>query len=358
MQKATEYDWKDSNMALFGSDIEKNVKKESAETEPAWNGSGKKVGVEVWRINQFKVERWPKEDNGSFFDGDSYIILNTYKSPEGDTLLYDLHFWIGAHSTQDEYGTAAYKTVELDTFHDDKPIQHREVMGYESELFKSYFPEMVILKGGVASGFRKVEKVVPQPRLFHFHGDKKHIEMRQIGLKRSNLDSSDVFILDLGNTIYQWNGHTSNKDERFKATQYLQQLRSDRCGRANVEVLDGDIEEDHDFWTHLDKSSEKDTHSEFPSDLPTQLFRLSDETGGKLVFQQVNANPVTRDCFDSADVFIYAKPDHCYVWIGSGASVAERKNAFQYAHNYLSGTANPVRPVTVVKDGQEPAGFF
>ena len=40
---------------------------------------------------------------------------------------------------QDEYGTAAYKTVELDTYLDDKPIQHREVEGHESELFLSYF---------------------------------------------------------------------------------------------------------------------------------------------------------------------------------------------------------------------------
>ena len=30
-------------------------------------------------------------------------------------LLYDVHYWIGQYSTADEYGTAAYKTVELDT---------------------------------------------------------------------------------------------------------------------------------------------------------------------------------------------------------------------------------------------------
>jgi len=45
---------------------------------------------------------------------------------------------------QDEYGTAAYKTVELDTFLDDKPVQHRECEGHESDLFLSYFPEGVM----------------------------------------------------------------------------------------------------------------------------------------------------------------------------------------------------------------------
>jgi gelsolin len=113
--KAKKYDWKDSNLALFGSDTEKNVKKSSAETEPAWNGAGQKVGIQIWRIVKFKVTHWAKNEYGKFYNGDSYILLNTYKEKDSEELLYDLHFWIGADSTQDEYGTAAYKTVELDT---------------------------------------------------------------------------------------------------------------------------------------------------------------------------------------------------------------------------------------------------
>merc|ERR1712080_536976 len=57
-----------------------------------------------------------------------------YKEPDNEELKYDVHFWIGKYSTQDEYATAAYKTVELDTLLDDRPIQHREVQGHESSM--------------------------------------------------------------------------------------------------------------------------------------------------------------------------------------------------------------------------------
>ena len=46
-----------------------------------------------------------------FYSGDSYIVLNTYKKAGGCGLAWNAHFWIGDYSSQDEYGTAAYKTV-------------------------------------------------------------------------------------------------------------------------------------------------------------------------------------------------------------------------------------------------------
>eukprot|EP00731_Ephydatia_muelleri_P018361 Em0011g401a len=133
-------------------------------------------------------------------------------------LLYDVRFWIGEFSTQDEYCIAAYKTSELDTLLDDEPAQHREVMNYESKVFRSYFETITLLEGGAESGFRHVSAQEYRPRLLHFHGDKYGVQVKERPLNKHCLDTADVFILDVGMVIYQWNGITCNKDERFVIT--------------------------------------------------------------------------------------------------------------------------------------------
>lgn len=45
--------------------------------------------------------------------------------------------------------------------------------------------------------------------------------LMQVPRRRSKLDSTDVYLLDLGMTIYQWNGTGSNKNERFKVSEFL-----------------------------------------------------------------------------------------------------------------------------------------
>lgn len=101
------------------------VKKASAATEKAWENAGKRPGIQIWRVVKFKVSvlapklenlpttlpytilyvatfplienlssffnfvffqitHWPKEEYGKFFNGDSYIILRTYKKQNSD----------------------------------------------------------------------------------------------------------------------------------------------------------------------------------------------------------------------------------------------------------------------------------
>jgi len=363
--KPKQYDWKDSNMALFGSETEKKIKQASAATEEAWQGAGQKVGLQIWRINQFKVEHWPKEDYGKFFSGDSYIVMNTYKNEGEEDFEYDIHFWIGEESSQDEYGTAAYKTVELDTLLEDKPVQHREVMENESDMFKEYFSSLTYLKGGAQSGFKHVEKKEIKPRLFHFKSSKKQgsrkkeIKMREIGLNVSNLDSGDVYILETEEVIYQWNGSGSDQTERFAAGQYVLQLREDRLGKIKCEVIeDPDIDEDFmSFFSDRNQVEEKFATKEHETHV---VKRLTDATGQlQLIDVPVSDDKVTKAIMDSNDVFIVDKRNGaCYVWFGKRASAGERKNWSIHAHNYLKSSPNPLKHVQTVKEGQEPAGFF
>uniref|UniRef100_A0A2C9LNQ3 Actin-modulator n=2 Tax=Biomphalaria TaxID=6525 RepID=A0A2C9LNQ3_BIOGL len=352
--KPKEFDWKDSNLALFGSETETTVKKDSALTEPAWKDAGKKVGLQIWRIVKFKVVAWPKEDYGKFYEGDSYIVLNTYKEEGGDQLLYDVHFWIGKYSTQDEYGTAAYKTVELDTLLDDVPIQHREVQGHESSLFRSYFPKIELLKGGADSGFKHVKPTEYRPRLLHFHGDKYGVHIKEIARNRSLLDNSDVYILDMGLRLLQWNGKGSNKDERFKAQRYMQGIVEERHGKPKAEVLDEGAE-DGDFLRQLNEQHEEE-HDFVAADRTVELFRLSDASGS-LNFSKEKSGVVRRSDFDTKDVFILDTKSEVFVWIGKETTVSEKKNALSYAHLYLQKTDHPLVPVSCLSEGRVVKAF-
>ena len=201
MIKDRQPDWQDTNVNLVGSDIDRKCKEAAANGEPQSTSTARRWAAGVAdRAVPRPCRARAKSKYGRFHIGDSYIVLNTYvKDPANpNKLSYDAHFWIGSESTQDEYGTAAYKTVELDDYLKGDAVQHREVENHESAKFLEYFKGGAIqyLKGGVATGFKKVEAEVRPTRLLRVKGRAGNIAVTEVARKRDAMNSGDVFILD------------------------------------------------------------------------------------------------------------------------------------------------------------------
>jgi len=364
MLKPKEYNLADSNIANLGSDLDKKIRQAAAQTEKAWTNAGKEVGLQIWRIEKFTVQSVPKDTYGTFYSGDSYIILNTYRKKDSPKLLWDVHFWLGKYTTQDEAGTAAYKTVELDDLLGGDPVQHREVMGHESDLFLSYFKnEIKLLDGGVDSGFRHVEPEKYRSRLLHLKGKKK-VRVTEVDLSHSSLNSGDVFILDAGLILHQWNGSKAGPQEKMKGAQLCRAISDERKGLAKIDVLEETGKDLANFWKAIGgqgpvKSAEEggdDAEAEKATE--KRLYQLSDATG-TMVFKEVGKGAsVKKTLLDENDVFILDTGAEVFAWIGKGASPDEKKKAMSYAQEYLTKHNRPIyTPIARILSGGENEVF-
>lgn len=351
----------DSNIANYGSGEHIAARLEAAKTAEEWIGAGEENGLQIWRIEKLNVKPWPKEKYGQFFDGDSFIILYTYTDDGSEKKKYNVHFWIGQHSTQDEYTIAAYKTVELDDLLGDLPIQFREVQEHESDEFLTYFDAnskhpLRIESGGIDSGFNTVKPEEYKPKLLHVKG-KKNPRSAEVPLRTSSLNLGDVFLLDAGLKLYIWIPEGASAVEKFAASRLSVQIRDER-GKCQEIRLDQDGNDE--FWAYLDgekseiKSAELGGRDDDEHALsPNSLWRLSDASG-TLKFEKIATGKISSNQLDGDDVFIIDLDVVVFVWIGKGASLDERKNAMRFANSYLARENKPMwTPVTRVFQGQE-----
>lgn len=351
----------DSNIANLGTQLERDCKIDSAKGEKAWKGVGQKVGHHIWRIEAMKVvkSQWREGEAATFYNGDAYIILNSYKKE--DKLLHDVHFWLGSESSQDEQGVAAYKTVELDTLLGDLPVQHRETEGHESKLMLSYYngdekAGMQILKGGVASGFNHVEPESYKPRLLQLKG-KKHIRVTQVDTAASSLTCDDVYVFDAGLDIYQWQGAKSGKNEIAYAGRFCQALDDERKGKPEKHVYRQGDKDESEFFKAMGIDEVPEITAEGPDDAKwehddtTSMWKLSDASGK---MECTKLDSVSKDNLNSDDVFIIDVGCQVICWVGKNASAMEKKKSIVYAAKYLLDNGRPAHlPISSVLEGAD-----
>jgi gelsolin len=341
-----------SSFYLPGADTEKEIKAMAAQGEPAWKDAGKEAGIQIWRVEKFKIIAWPRDRYGYFFDGDSYIVLHTYGHPQ--SLRYNVHFWLGEFTTQDEAGTAAYKTVELDDYLGGLPVQFREVQGYESQSFLDLFDQIIIQSGGIETGFRHVEPEKYRHRLLHVKGTIKNCVVKEVPLSAKSLNSGDVFILDEGTELYQFVGKHASTAEKAKAKKIMGALDSERKQQLKAYVLEEESEgaAHKEAWDHFWKAlggkmpiADHDAASDQKVVSIREIVKVSDASG-KLLFTPV---PFARSSLIEDDAFVISTGPIVWVWIGKRANDHEKKSAFAFAQQYLNEHPTLVKSTPIVR---------
>lgn len=363
--------WKESNLALIGSELDHKIKQAAAQGEPQWTGIGLEAGLTIWRIEQFRVVPWPKERYGSFHTGDSYVILNSYKkNPSSDALAHDLHIWIGNESSQDEYGTAAYKMVEADDYLGGVAVQHRQVQGHEGPKFLRYFDgPLKYLTGGVETGFRHVEPTKDTPHLYRVKGTERGMSLTQMPLNKSSINSGDSFILFANpSLVWLWHGSSANPEEKARANLLGEKM----CTHGTVTVMDQGSGDDEvtDFWSYLgdgtiaDANEDDDAVEEFspllfkvmPDDQePEQIAK------GETVKSRFSppVPRISRSHLNDNDIFILDSGWEVFLWIGNNADRSEKLASMAKADAYCQQDPRTSDvPLAIVKSGFEDPDFL
>jgi len=362
---ASQVKLEDSNMANYGSKEHKQMRKDAAQKEKAWEKAGKEAGIEIWRIEKFEVKTWPKDRYGEFYSGDSYIILHTMINDEGKK-TYDVFFWLGAETTQDEAGTAAYKTVELDDCFGGEPVEYREVQGNETKKFLDLFNKVTLLSGGVDSGFRNVKPEEYKPRLLHVSGYQKHVQVYQVPLKIESLNDSDTFVLDAGLKLFQFNGTKSSAWEKRKANAIMDEIQASRNGKVKqTYIIDGLKDKGNqlieDFWNFFGgrpKEIREAVEQKEAPEIELSLQHVSDASGVMEV-KEVCRGKLDKSKLNSDDVFILDAGTQVFVWLGKGSTKNEKKEGMARAVTYLQNQGRESNiPIAKVSEGSEPAEFW
>jgi hypothetical protein len=224
------------------------------------------------------------------------------------------------------------------------------------------------LAGGVESGFTKVDREAFTTRLLHIKG-RRNIRVAQTKLEPQSLNDGDVFILDAGRQIFQWNGAEASRVEKQKGLVVTKRIRDqERSGKAAIHIIDNGKDDDSAFWTAFGvekprkiksakEGGDDQTHSRKSAE-NTKLYHVSDASGS-IAVNELTERPFKKEHLKTDDAYILdVAGTAIYAWIGKGASEQEKLHSMKIATDFLKSKGYPNwTPVTRVVEGAETPLF-
>ncbi|XP_072582578.1 villin-like protein isoform X8 [Vulpes vulpes] len=326
--------------------------------------------LHVWIIENQRMVPVPERAYGNFFEEHCYIVLHvprSLKATQGASS--DLHYWVGKEAGAEAQGSAGAFVQHLLEALGGAAVQHREAQGHESDCFRSYFrPGVLYRKGGLASALKHVEtNMYNIQRLLHIQG-RKHVSATEVELSWNSFNKSDIFLLDLGKMMIQWNGPETSISEKARGLALTCSLQDrERGGRAQIGVIDDEVKA-----TDLMRIMEAVLGcrvGNLPASVPNKSINQLQKASVRLyhvcekeedsVIQELATCPLTQDLLREEDYYILDQGgSKIYVWQGRMSGLQEKKAAFSRALAFIQAKGYPTYTnVEVVNDGAESAAF-
>ncbi|KAF5188297.1 Villin-1 [Thalictrum thalictroides] len=320
-------------------------------------------GLEIWCIENLQVVTLPKSSYGKFFSGSAYIVLNTVLLKSG-VFQHDVHYWLGKDAEEADSATASDKALELDAALGSQAVQYKEVQGYETEKFLSYFKPCIIPIVGVFSSELEVVSSMTYPvSLLTCKGDRV-IYVKEVPFSRSSLNHNNVFILDTASKIFLFSGCNSSIQERAKALEVVQYIKENKHnGRCEVSTIeDGKFVGDPDvgeFWSLFGgyapiTREQPCTTLKQPEVSPVKLFWITLQ--GQL--SQIGTGSLKKQMLSQDKCYMLDCGTEIYVWMGNMTSITERKIFISATENMLNFQDRSIGThITFLTEGSETSTF-
>ncbi|KAI0512202.1 hypothetical protein KFK09_012840 [Dendrobium nobile] len=319
--------------------------------------------LRVWRVNCHDITPLSSTEQAMLYRGDCYIVKYTYSENDKDNNLF--YAWLGSNSTSDDRVDAISIMTRMTQLIKGSYVMAQICEGKEPPLFFSIFQSLIILKGGLSSGYKLFlsEQGIADEAfdkdiiaLFRVQGSSpSNMQAIQVDPVSCSLNSSYCYILQDQTSFFTWFGSLSSTTDHDLVDRLLDQLNPLKHSTSVREGNEPDI-----FWNILggkmDYPKEKviKEHVEDP-----HLFACILEEGdfkGKEIFN------FTQDDLTTEDVLLLDCHSEIYVWVGQHASLVSPEKALTLGKKFLEADILlegllQESAIYVIPEGNEPPFF-
>ncbi|TRY63076.1 hypothetical protein TCAL_04910 [Tigriopus californicus] len=316
---------------------------------------GQFPGLTVWEIENFYPNQVDDSLHGKFYEGDCYIVLNTFMDEQG-SLNWKIHYWIGEEATLDKRTCSAIHSVNLRNYLGAECRTAREEQADESEEFLELFGTTLEYAKGArtASGFYSVEDVEYTTRTYRIHESQINgIHMEPVQTEVAILDSRFVFLVDAGLNIFVWYGLKCKNTLKSKTRLMAEKINKiERKNKATIQIFSQGTEP-LEFWQTLlddpealeDAIPEGPPVNNVPDDFQPIIPRLYIVGLGmgylELPQVEIPGHKMKQEHLQTKNVYLLDCYSDLFVWVGKKSTRLVRAAALKLSSELFAMLLRP-----------------